>query len=128
MSRLAKNAEAAGSQEQTGNGRLNLDRAMADTSTDSIQPAGAAPIGGGGPFVGPYVAAANSFNVAPLSQSVNAASTQDYTWTFTAQNSANVATTTVTEPGGHLRRPWQVRDRSSSPPGPAAASLNSVNW
>ena len=57
VSRLAKNAEAAGTQEQTGNGRLNLDRAIADTSTGSIQPAGAAPVGGGGPFVGPYSAA-----------------------------------------------------------------------
>ena len=59
-SRLARNAEAVGTREQTGNGRLNLDRAIADTSTDSIQPAGAAPVGGGGPFVGPYVAAAPS--------------------------------------------------------------------
>ena len=75
VARLAKNAEAAGSQAQTGNGRLNLDRAMTDTSTGAIQPAGAAPVGGGGPFVGPYVAAANSFNVAPPTQSVAAQAT-----------------------------------------------------
>ena len=58
VSRLAKNAEAVGTREQTGNGRLNLDRALADTSTDSVKPAGADPVGSGGPFVGPYVAAA----------------------------------------------------------------------
>ena len=60
VSRLARNAEAAGTRDQTGNGRLNLDRAIADTSTASVQPAGAAPVGGGGPFVGPYVAAARN--------------------------------------------------------------------
>ena len=56
--RLAANADAAGTAAQTGNGRLNLARAMADTSTASTKPAGAAPVGSGGPFVGPYVAAA----------------------------------------------------------------------
>ena len=58
VSRLARNAEAAGTAEQTGNGRVNLARAIIDSSSDSIQPAGAAPVGGGGPFVGPYVIAA----------------------------------------------------------------------
>jgi hypothetical protein len=61
VSRLAKNADAVGSREQTGNGRLNLDRALADTSTDSVKPAGANPVGSGGPFVGPYVAAARNW-------------------------------------------------------------------
>ena len=60
VSRLARNAEAAGTRDQTGNGRLNLDRAIADTSTASVQPQGAAPVAGGGPFVGPYVAAARN--------------------------------------------------------------------
>ena len=63
VSRLARNAEAAGSQQHTGNGRLNLDRALRDTSTGATQPAGAAPLGGGGPFVGPYVAAAKSVSI-----------------------------------------------------------------
>ena len=44
---------------------MNLARAIADASTDSIQPAGAAPVGGGGPLVGPYVAAAGSLTLAP---------------------------------------------------------------
>src|SRR5947209_5177809 len=58
VGRLARNADPAGTQSQTGNGRINLARALADTSTEFIQPAGAAPVGAGGPFVGPYRAAA----------------------------------------------------------------------
>src|SRR6476659_8268366 len=54
VGRLARNADAAGTVDQTGNGRLNLQRAIADTATDPVEPAGAAPVGGGGPFVGPY--------------------------------------------------------------------------
>src|SRR5829696_5057627 len=54
-SRLAKTAAPAGSVDQTGNGRVDLGRAILDTSDDSVQPLGAP---GGGPFIGPYVAAA----------------------------------------------------------------------
>ncbi|MEX1073460.1 MAG: S8 family serine peptidase, partial [Chloroflexota bacterium] len=57
VDRLASNADPAGDPAQTGNGRLNLARAASDTSTDSIEPDGAAPVGGGGPLVGPYLAA-----------------------------------------------------------------------
>ena len=57
VGRLARMADPAGTQDQTGNGRINMARALADTGTDFIQPAGAAPVGGGGPFVGPYLAA-----------------------------------------------------------------------
>ncbi|MFL6013289.1 MAG: S8 family serine peptidase, partial [Gaiellaceae bacterium] len=66
-SRLAKTADPAGTAAQTGNGRLNLERAMGDESTDSIEPAGAGPAGGGGPFVGPYtVASATYTSLFPL--------------------------------------------------------------
>ncbi|HVE46190.1 MAG TPA: S8 family serine peptidase, partial [Acidimicrobiales bacterium] len=58
VGRLARNADAAGTADQTGNGRVNLARAIADTSTEAVVPAGAAPLGSGGPFVGPYVVAA----------------------------------------------------------------------
>src|SRR2546426_744087 len=54
VGRLARMADPAGTQDQTGNGRINMARALADTGTDFVQPAGAAPVGGGGPFVGPY--------------------------------------------------------------------------
>ena len=61
VSRLARTADAAGDPADTGNGRLNLLRAMSDASTDAVQPAGAAPVGDGGPLVGPYVAAARNW-------------------------------------------------------------------
>src|SRR5207245_6187110 len=57
VGRLARIADPAGTQDQTGNGRINMARALADTGIDFIQPAGAAPGGGGGPFVGPDRAA-----------------------------------------------------------------------
>src|SRR5207237_8666138 len=49
VNRLAESADAAGTPDQTGNGRLNLNRAINDTNTASIEPAGAPPVGGGGP-------------------------------------------------------------------------------
>src|SRR5439155_15847851 len=60
VNRLAESADAAGTADQTGNGRLNLARATSDTSTVAIEPAGAAPVGSGGPYVGPYVAGTSS--------------------------------------------------------------------
>jgi len=63
VGRIARNADPAGTQDETGNGRINMPRALADTSTEFIQPAGAAPVGAGGPFVGPYVAAARNLNI-----------------------------------------------------------------
>src|SRR6185503_9599359 len=57
--RIASTADPAGTQIQTGNGRINMARALASTATESIQPAGAAPLAEGGPFVGPYRADAN---------------------------------------------------------------------
>ena len=44
VGRLARNADPLSSGE-AGNGRLNLARAASDTSTDEVQPAGAAPLG-----------------------------------------------------------------------------------
>ena len=60
VGRLARNADPAGSVAETGNGRVNLARALSDTSSDGVKPHGAAPVGDGGPIVGPYVAAAVS--------------------------------------------------------------------
>ena len=64
VGRLARTADPAGTQDETGNGRINLARALLDTGTDFVQPTGAAPVGDGGPFVGPYRAAARNLNVA----------------------------------------------------------------
>ncbi|WP_255890092.1 tandem-95 repeat protein, partial [Nocardioides astragali] len=58
VGRLARNADPAGTTAETGNGRVNLARALADTATDPVVPQGVA--GAGGPVVGPYVAAANN--------------------------------------------------------------------
>ncbi|MGE5156040.1 MAG: S8 family serine peptidase, partial [Betaproteobacteria bacterium] len=66
VGRLARNADAAGTVDQTGNGRLNLGRALLDTSTDAVQPVGAAPFGSGGPFVGPYLAATTNITTATI--------------------------------------------------------------
>jgi VCBS repeat-containing protein len=60
VGRMARNADPVSS-DGAGNGRLNLARAAADTSTESVQPDGAAPYGDGGPFVGPYVIAARNW-------------------------------------------------------------------
>ncbi|MFZ5854973.1 MAG: S8 family serine peptidase [Chloroflexota bacterium] len=57
VGRLGESADAVGTADQTGNGRLNLARAVSSTSTTSVVPTGAP---GGGPFVGPYVAAATN--------------------------------------------------------------------
>jgi len=56
VGRLARSADPAGTQEQTGNGRVNMAQALADTSLEAIQPAGVE--GGGVPYVGPYKVAA----------------------------------------------------------------------
>ncbi|HET9218437.1 MAG TPA: Ig-like domain-containing protein [Terriglobia bacterium] len=63
VGRLARNADPAGLQSETGNGRLQIARALADTATDEVRPMGAPPVGDGGPFVGPYRAAARNFDV-----------------------------------------------------------------
>src|SRR5262249_53639088 len=63
VGRIARTADPAGTTEQTGNGRINMPRALADTSMDPVQPAGADPVGQGGPFVGPYRAAAKALSV-----------------------------------------------------------------
>src|SRR4051794_13832514 len=58
VGRLARTADAAGTAVESGNGRLNFARAFGDTSSGAVVPSGAAPVGSGGPFVGPYVASA----------------------------------------------------------------------
>ncbi|PYR22369.1 MAG: hypothetical protein DMF98_20360, partial [Acidobacteria bacterium] len=90
VNRIARTADPAGTQDQTGNGRVNIARALSDTSTDAIQPAGTAPVGSGGPFVGPYKAGATATSgdgtMSVNSTTVNASSTNTLTFTFTAVN------------------------------------------
>src|SRR5438270_3865850 len=77
VGRLAQDADPAGTAEQTGNGRVNMQRAVADTTNVSATPTG---VPGGGPLIGPYtiaVAAADGQGVMPVSQhgSLTASST-----------------------------------------------------
>ena len=58
VGRLARSAAPVGTRAETGNGRLDLARAMSDHGTSQVQPSGVAGAADGGPFVGPYIAAA----------------------------------------------------------------------
>ena len=91
VGRLARTADVAGTSDQTGNGRVNMARAVADTTTDPVVPLGAP---GGGPFVGPYLAAAGtassgagSMKVSPFS--VRSGTSSGFTFTFTSDNGKN---------------------------------------
>ena len=79
VGRLARNADPAGTVEETGNGRVNMARALADTSLEEIQPAGAEPVGDGGPYVGPYKIAGN-VDGAPLSIRESTCNTEQSTF------------------------------------------------
>src|SRR5437899_2263997 len=107
VGRLARMADPAGTQDQTGNGRINMARALADTGTDFIQPAGAPPVGGGGPFVGPYKAAAGfNMSVATSPTTIVAASTGNtLTFTFTAQGNNQNGPVSITVPSGGWSAP-----------------------
>ena len=74
VGRLAATADAAGTAAETGNGRLNLGRALTVVAGTPTQPAGAAPVGSGGPFVGPYVIAAAVQGISVSAQSPSSVS------------------------------------------------------
>src|SRR5262249_13460155 len=103
VGRLARSADPAGDQSQTGNGRLNMARALGDTSTEEVRPAGTAPVGEGGPFVGPYVAAApkvGSVSVSAQSGALTSGTPGTATYTVTVnrgsgQGSAGSFTATL---------------------------------
>jgi hypothetical protein len=125
VGRLARNADPAGTPADTGNGRVNLPRALLDTSTEFVQPAGAAPLGAGGPFVGPYLAA-NVTNVTITSPSsvitipsaslpVSVSVSFDYSTSTTGATSATVdvqgttaSTTQTVAPGVNQSATIQV--------------------
>jgi hypothetical protein len=104
VGRLARMADPAGTRDQTGNGRINLARALTDTSTEFIQPAGAPPTGNGGPFVGPYVAATLHTSVSPTSVVVGSTG-NTLTFTFTSQGNSGSGTSTITVPSGGWTAP-----------------------
>jgi hypothetical protein len=104
VGRLARNADPAGTQSQTGNGRINLPRALADTSTEFIQPAGVAPMGDGGPFVGPYLAATTnviSVTLSPPSRTITyGTASVTYTVNIGSNGSGTVTLSTSGLPAG----------------------------
>ena len=61
VGRLGRSAADVGTRAETGNGRLDLARAVADDGTAAVRPAGVG--ASGGPFVGPYVAAAKNLQI-----------------------------------------------------------------
>jgi hypothetical protein len=118
VGRLARNADPAGTQSQTGNGRINLPRALADTSTEFIQPAGAAPVGIGGPFVGPYQAAACSVSsVSVVSQSPPAA-------TAAPGQTISYTNITLTKSNGNCTGNWTINWIGGSAPSGTATTFS----
>src|SRR5206468_2928665 len=97
-------------QDQTGNGRVNLARAVADPSAEGIQPAGTAPVGSGGPFVGPYRAAASHL------ASISVAAQSGTTPTYGTAGSATYIVTVNRNGNGNL----DVALTANVPPPPGA--------
>src|SRR2546425_6014979 len=85
VGRLAHDADPAGTAGQTGNGRVNMQRVVADTSSISATPVG---VPGRGPLLGPYTVAAlhdgdGSMTVTPTT-AVAGSTGNSFTFTFTA--------------------------------------------
>src|SRR5256712_667115 len=83
--RLAHDADPAGTAGQTGKGRVNMQRVVADTGSIAATPVG---VPGGGPLLGPYTVAAlhdgdGSMTVTPPTAVAGSAS-NSFTFTFTA--------------------------------------------
>ncbi len=75
IGRLARSAHKAGTKPQTGNGRLDLARALSDTNTAEVVPAGISGRAAGGPYVGPYQAAIASPGPVAIGSASSASST-----------------------------------------------------
>ena len=60
VARLARNAAPPAAGADICNGRLDVALSLADHNMTAVRPAGAAPTGDGGPFIGPYNAAATA--------------------------------------------------------------------
>jgi subtilisin family serine protease len=90
VGRIASSADAAGnSTDQTGNGRINMAGALSDTSFNPVEPVGAP---GGGPYIGPYAAAASTFqsvSVGSQTGSLTYGTGGNATYTVTVTRSGN---------------------------------------
>ena len=98
VGRLARNADPDGG---VGNGRVNLARALGDTSTDAVVPTGAP---GGGPVVGPTTRPREHSrpSISPTSASVGVAKSYTVTVTNTSSGSptGNIACVEIDVPTG----------------------------
>ncbi|NTW81630.1 MAG: S8 family serine peptidase, partial [Geobacteraceae bacterium] len=110
VGRLARSADAVGTVDDPnnptmfGNGRVNMASALVNDITDEVQPTGAAPVGVGGPFVGPYTAACSiprtivSISSSPQQSALTSGIAKSTTYNITVkagEGSSNTATLTV---------------------------------
>ena len=72
IGKLAASAHKAGTRAQTGNGRLDLSRAISLRTAKSIAPAGVSGRQAGGPFAGPYETAAIASNLTVVGSGISA--------------------------------------------------------
>ena len=110
VGRLARSADPAGTQEQTGNGRVNMARALGSTGDmglDPIQTVGVAPpgidgtgLGNGGPFVGPYKIAAAGYVTGTVTNSVTSATISGASVTVTCSTTSCGTNTGTTDSSG----------------------------
>src|SRR5437660_3133667 len=85
VGRLAQDADPAGTASETGNGRVNMQRVVADASRVSATPIG---VPGGGPLFGPYTIAAlqdgDGSMAVTATTAIAGSSGNSFTFTFTA--------------------------------------------
>ena len=98
VGRLARNADPAGAAAETGNGRLNLARALVDTSDEPVVPTGVTAGAEGGPYVGPYLAAGNAVVTGVVTNAATGQPIQGAVVTCTS--GCNSQSTTTTTPSG----------------------------
>ncbi|HUJ93009.1 MAG TPA: S8 family serine peptidase, partial [Gaiellaceae bacterium] len=84
IGRLAASAHRVSTRVQTGNGRLDLARALATKKSSAVVPKGVAGRQSGGPFVGPYEAAAAATGLTIVGSGTSAAASTQLVVTLTA--------------------------------------------
>ena len=119
VGRLARTADPAGSPEQTGNGRLNLARALADTSDDGVTPAGVVGGSNGGPFVGPYLAAGNAAITGTVTNAATGQPIQGATVTCATSGGCNNLVTATTNASGQYSLTVQFPQATARRPSPS---------
>ncbi len=103
VGKLARTADAVGTQSQTGNGQINLTRAIDDSSTDAVKPLGVSMMGSGGPFVGPYKAASVTAATLTIKEST---CTTAHSAFLTAETACASTTITTSGSSNNLRMQW----------------------